>query len=160
MKDGVYLINCSRGKVVDDSIKFIKSPYESVQKEAIKISYDALRYINSPSHNIEIKAIKNNEAAISFIHNLDKDKILNFLKENILVIKYVAREISKEDLEEVLKEVLAKEEVEEKYVRDFLNCSMIDRNSKNFEIDKIMLIYKYGSKKARKIAVDEKLKMI
>ena len=35
---------------------------------------------------------------------------------------------------------------------------MIDRNSKNFEIDKIMLIYKYGSKKARKIAVDEKLK--
>ena len=34
------------------------------------------------------------------------------------------------------------------------------RNSKNFEIDKIMLIYKYGSKKARKIAVDEKLKMI
>ena len=84
----------------------------------------------------------------------------NFLKENILVIKYVAREISKEDLEEVLKEVLAKEEVEEKYVRDFLNCSMIDRNSKNFEIDKIMLIYKYGSKKARKIAVDEKLKMI
>jgi len=77
-----------------------------------------------------------------------------------LVIKYVAREISKEDLEEVLKEVLAKEEVEEKYVRDFLNCSMIDRNSKNFEIDKIMLIYKYGSKKARKIAVDEKLKMI
>ena len=130
-----------------DSIKFIKSPYESVQKEAIKISYDALRYINSSSHNIEIEAIKNNEAAISFIHNLDKDKILNFLKENILVIKYVAREISKED-------------VEEKYVRDFLNCSMIDRNSKNFEIDKIMLIYKYGSKKARKIAVDEKLKMI
>ena len=56
----------------------------------------------------------------------------NLLKENILVIKYVAREISKEDLEEVLKEVLAKEEVEEKYVRDFLNCSMIDRNSKNF----------------------------
>ena len=55
---------------------------------------------------------------------------------------------------------ITKEEVEEKYVRDFLNCSMIDRNSKNFEIDKIMLIYKYGSKKARKIAVDEKLKMI
>ena len=143
-----------------DSIKFIKNPYESVQKEALKISYDALRYINSPSHNIEIEAIKNNEAAISFIHNLDKDKILNFLKENILVIKYVAREISKEDLEDILREVLSKEEVEEKYVRDLLNCSIIDRNSKNFEIDKIMFIYKYGSKKARKIAVDEKLKMI
>ena len=95
-----------------------------------------------------------------YVYITTKKQKLNFLKENILVIKYVAREISKEDLEEVLKEVLAKEEVEEKYVRDFLNCSMIDRNSKNFEIDKIMLIYKYGSKKARKIAVDEKLKMI
>ena len=131
-----------------------------MSKGAMSGTSDALRYINSPSRNIEIEAIKNNEAAISFIHNLDKDKILNFLKENILVIKYVAREISKEDLEDILREVLSKEEVEEKYVRDLLNCSIIDRNSKNFEIDKIMFIYKYGSKKARKIAVDEKLKMI
>lgn len=89
------------------------------KKEAIKISYDALRYINSPSHNIEIEAIKNNEAAISFIHNLDKDKILNFLKENILVIKYVAREISKEDLEEVLKEVLAKKKLKKNMLETF-----------------------------------------
>ena len=47
-----------------------------------------------------------------------------------------------------------------KYVRDFLNCSIIDRNSEIIDIDKIMFIYKYGSKKAKRIAVDEKLKMI
>ena len=57
-------------------------------------------------------------------------------------------------------DVLENEDIEEKYVRDFLSCSMIDRNSNNFEIDKILFIYKYGSKKAKKIAVDEKLKMI
>ena len=86
--------------------------------------------------------------------------MLAFLKENILVIKYIVRKITKEDLEEVLKEVLSKEDVDEKYVRDFLNCSIIDRNSDTMQMDKVMFIYKYGSKKAKRIAVDEKLKMI
>ncbi|WP_330647673.1 hypothetical protein [Intestinibacter bartlettii] len=69
-------------------------------------------------------------------------------------------EISHEELEEIFKEVLSKDDVDEKYVRDFLNCSIIDRNSEIIDIDKIMFIYKYGSKKAKRIAVDEKLKMI
>lgn len=43
---------------------------------------------------------------------------------------------------------------------DFLHCSMIDRNSEIVPIDKIMFIHKYGSKKSKKIAVDERLKMI
>ncbi len=143
-----------------DSIKFIKEPYESVQEEAVKISYDALRYIKGASHNAQLIAIKNNEAAISFITNLDKSKIMEFLKVNILVIKYIANKVSKDELEEVLKHALSKDDVEEKYVRDFLNCATIDRNSDNMKIDKIMFIYKYGSKKAKKIAVDEKLKIV
>ena len=69
-------------------------------------------------------------------------------------------EISHEELEEIFKEVLSKDDVDEKYVRDFLNCSIIDRNSEIIDIDKIMFIYKYGSKKAKGIAVDEKLKMM
>ena len=72
-------------------------------------------------------------------------------------------EIEKEDnerVQEILKEVLSKEDVKEKYVRDFLNCSMIDKNSDIVQMDKIIFIYKYGSKKAKKIAVDERLKMI
>ena len=147
-----------------DSIKYIKEPYESVQEAAVNISYDALRYINSPCYKAEVAAIKNNEAAVKFITDLNKDKILNFLKVNILVIRYITRsmlnEISHEELEEIFKEVLSKDDVDEKYVRDFLNCSIIDRNSEIIDIDKIMFKYKYGSKKTKRIAVDEKLKMM
>ena len=147
-----------------DSIKYIKEPYESVQIEAVSISYDALRYINEPSYKAEVIAIKNNEAAVKFIINLDKEKILSFLKENILVIRYVTRnllsQISQMEFEEILKEALSKEDIEEKYVRDFLNCSVIDRECDVLSMDKVMFIYKYGSKKAKKIAVDEKLKMM
>lgn len=134
------------------------------KEAAVNISYDALRYINSPCYKAEVAAIKNNEAAVKFITDLNKDKILSFLKVNILVIRYITRsmlnEISHEELEEIFKEVLSKDDVDEKYVRDFLNCSIIDRNSEIIDIDKIMFIYKYGSKKAKRIAVDEKLKMI
>lgn len=110
--------------------------------------------------SVELVAIGSNEAAINFIKNLDKSKMLEFLKFNILVIKYISKDISRDELEEILKQVLSKEDVEEKYIRDFLNCSTIDRNSSIMTIDKMMFIYKYGSKKAKKIAVDEKLKMI
>ena len=69
-------------------------------------------------------------------------------------------EISQDEIKDVLIEVLSKDDVEEKYVRDFLNCSIIDKESDVIAIDKIMFIYKYGSKKAKRIAVDEKLKMM
>ncbi len=142
-----------------DSIKFIKEPCERVQEEAVKISYDALRYIKSPTHKVELIAIENNERAITFINDLHKDKIMEFLKVNILVINYVMKDIANEDLEQVLKEALSSEDVEEKYVRDYLNCN-IAKDSDILPRDKMMFIYKYGSKKAKKIAVDEKLKMI
>ncbi|MGL5694633.1 MAG: hypothetical protein ACRCXA_11190, partial [Peptostreptococcaceae bacterium] len=143
-----------------DSIKYIKEPYESVQKEAVKISYDALKYIKSPSFDVELAAINNDIAAINYIDELDKYKVKKFLKENILVIRYTLKLINKEELEEVLKEVLYKDDIDEKYIRDFLNCTIIDRDSDVMQMDKILFIYKYGSKNAKKIAVDEKLKMI
>ena len=143
-----------------DSLKYIENPSEKVQFEAVKISHDALRYLKSPSLESQIIAIKNNESAVQFIKDLDENKIREFLKVNILVIKYITKEINKVDVKEILKEVLSKEDVKEKYVRDFLNCSLIDKNSDIVQMDKIMFIYKYGSKKAKKIAVDERLKMI
>ena len=143
-----------------DAIKYIKEPYESVQEEAVRKSYDALKYIASPSPIVERIAIKNNEAAIHFVKELDQNKILEFLKVNILVIKHVGSKLTQDELEDVLKQVLADENVEEKYVRDFLNCNVIDRNSQTMPIDKILFIYRYGSQKAKKIAVDERLKML
>ncbi|MDF2951423.1 MAG: hypothetical protein K0S18_1006, partial [Anaerocolumna sp.] len=115
-------------------------------------------YIKSPSFKAEMLAIRNNESAMKFICDLNKTKILKFLKENILVLKYVINEITMEELEEVLKEVLSKDDVEEKYVRDYLNYHMID-DSEIKKMDKLKIIYVYGSKKAKKIAVDERLKM-
>lgn len=126
----------------------------------MRISYDVLRYIDLFSYNVEFIVIKNNEVVISFIIDLDKNKMLEFLKVNILVIKYILKKVFKDELESVLKEVLFKEDVEEKYIRDFLNCSVIDRNSESILIDKIMFIYKYGSKIVKKIVVDEKLKIM
>ncbi len=37
-----------------------------------------------------------------------------------------------------------------KSILEILNCSVIDRNSESIPIDKIMFIYKYGSKTAKK----------
>ena len=75
-----------------------------------------------------------------------------------LVVKYLIQEVSKDELEEVLREVLSKETVEDKYVRDFLNCQTLDKYSQAQGLDKLLLIRKYGSKKAKQIAVDEMLK--
>ena len=147
-----------------DSIKYIQNPSEKVQEESVKISYDALRYIKSPSFNAQLLAVKNNESAVRLMHDINRNKVIEFLKINILVIKHIPRDIQKEinleDLQEIIKEVLSSENVKEKYVRDFLNCTVIDRNSETFPMDKILFIYKYGSKKAKKIAVDEKLKIM
>jgi hypothetical protein len=141
-----------------DAIKFIKEPYARVQEEAVKAHYEALRLIKTPTHEAKLIAIRDNEEAITFIDNLDRDQIFDYLKVNFLVIKYIKKEISRADFEAVLKEVLSKEDVAEKYVRDFINYNTMDQFDMK-PIDKILLIHEFGSRKAKKIAVDEKLKM-
>ena len=85
--------------------------------------------------------------------------MIEFLKVNILVINYIMKEITRDELEEVLKEVLSREDIEEKFVRDYLNFHTIDHSNMS-DMDKVNFIYKFGSKKAKRITVDEKLKMI
>jgi hypothetical protein len=48
--------------------------------------------------------------------------------------------------------------VDETFVREYLNYNMLD-DSDIKQMDKLRMIHRYGSKKAKKIAVDEKLKM-
>ena len=83
------------------------------------------------------------------------------LKENILVLNYVVHqpEVTLAELEQILQQVLADEATPEKYIRDFLNCSCIDKQSEQFPLDKLMFIYRYVSRLAKRIAIDEKLKM-
>jgi hypothetical protein len=141
-----------------DSIKFIKEPYGSVQEEAVRAHYEALRLIKAPTPQVILIAIHENEEAITFINDLDRERILEYMKVNFLVIKYMKKDIARADLEMVLKDVLSKEDVEEKYVRDFIIYNLVDRFDLK-PMDKIRIIYEYGSKKAKRIAVDEKLKI-
>ena len=143
-----------------DALRFIKEPSEPVQLAAIQHSYEALRYIKAPSAQAERLAILQNERALQWINDLTKAKILEFLAINFLVIKFVMKEISTDELQQVLQKELAKETVEEKYVRDFLNYSTIDKKSPIMAIDRLRLLDQYGSRTAKRIAVDEKLKLL
>jgi hypothetical protein len=141
-----------------DSIKFIREPCASVQEEAVRAHFEALRLIKAPTYQAKRIAVMNNEEAITFIEDLDREQILNYLKVNFLVIKYIKKEITRLDFEAVLKEVLSSEDVDEKYVRDFINYNTIDQFDMK-PLDKILFIRDYGSRKARQITVDEKLKI-
>ena len=143
-----------------DAIRFIKEPSEQVQLAAITHSYEALRYIKKPTAQAERLAIHQNERAIQWVNDLTKAKILELIAINFLVIKFVMKEISTDELQQVLQKELAKETVEEKYVRDFLNYSTIDKKSPIMAIDRLLLIDQYGSRTAKRIAVDEKLKLL
>ncbi|MBQ1275438.1 MAG: hypothetical protein IIY08_08660, partial [Cellulosilyticum sp.] len=81
-----------------------------------------------------------------------------FLKENLLVVKYMINKIEPKILVDVLKEVLSSEAVDEQYVREFIRCQSITRE--HLSMDKIAFMNQYGSKKAKTITVDEKLKML
>jgi hypothetical protein len=77
-----------------------------------------------------------------------------------LVIKYFTTKLPKALVEMAFKDILSKETISEKYVRDFINCDSINQKNGNISMDKIIFIYKYGSKVCKKIAVDEKLNMM
>ncbi|MGL4798600.1 MAG: hypothetical protein ACRCWY_04235 [Cellulosilyticaceae bacterium] len=143
----------------EDAIRYIKTPSRAVQQVAVSKDYGMLRYIEKQDSDVRTMAVRDNEAAVSLMIELTKEEILGFLKVNSLVIKYVAQQLTKEEVEEALIEVIKQEQVEEKYIRDLLNCKTLDVKSSIMPIDKMQLIYQYGSKQAKKIAVDERLKM-
>ena len=102
-----------------------------------------------------------NSGSVHIVDNLVYDLLdEESLRKDEELIKDFKDKYSEEEIKEALKEVLSKDDVDEKYVRDFLKCSCIDRDSDKIDLDKILFIYKYGSKKAKKIAVDEKLRTI
>ena len=64
----------------------------------------------------------------------------------------------KAEVEQVLQEELSKEDVPKEYVLSFVRCGEIEPTSQAFPLDKLGLVYKYGSWRAKQITVDEKLK--
>ena len=144
-----------------DAIRYIKHPTPRVQAAAAAINYTALRYIDKPSFEAQCIAIANNEQAIRLFVDTDTETLLTFLKINILVIRYLPRNrlVSNDDLKRVLKETLSRDDVPEKYVRDFIDCRRIETDYGWSPVDKLLFVYRYGSRKAKQITVDEKLKI-
>jgi len=74
-------------------------------------------------------------------------------------MKYFINDLPRNAVEQAFIEVLGREDISEKYVRDFINCDSINEKYGNISMDKIIFIYKYGSRASKRIAVDEKLKI-
>ena len=119
------------------------------------------RFGKSKTYHIILKGIDNQEI---FYDNQDRQI---FLKQLLITKKQYIYNIyayclmdnnvhmiikSENEIKERLKDVIQDENVSEKYIRDFLNCEAIT-------FDKLRFIYEYGSKKAKRITVDEKLKI-
>ena len=143
-----------------DAIQYIKGPTKLAQMAAVKQNYQALRLIGEADFEAELLAVSMDDEAMRFVKELTKEKILAFARKNSLVLQYVQDldVVTLPELEMVFREVLSEETVEEKYVRDFIRCSAIDAKIGTFKIDKIALVDRYGSKKAKKVTVDEKLR--
>ncbi|MFR8761932.1 MAG: hypothetical protein ACLVFT_03925, partial [Megasphaera lornae] len=142
-----------------DAIKFIKDPAPEVQEAAVKSNYEALRYIENPTREARCSGVKENERALPLLREVTKEDVIEYLKLNILSVKYLPPSIvlSDEEWEAILTDVLSDENVEEKYVRNFINCRAFDRDGDVYPMNKLQFIYDRGSKKAKRITVDEKL---
>ena len=135
-----------------DSIKYIETPSENVQLAAIENYYAAIKFIKNPSLKAKIKAVISNGEAINYISNYDLDDIKIFIHENINVVKYIYESIDVDLVVGVLKGKIKDDNVEKKYIEDFLDVEIL-------EMDKINFVREYGSKKAKILLVDYKLSM-
>ena len=133
-----------------DSIKYIDNPSEEVQIQAIKTYYAAIKFIKNPTLKAKIEAVRENGEAINYMNNYDLDEVRLFIEANINVVKYIYESIDVELVVEVLTDIVKRNDVSRKYIKDFLELEIL-------EMDKINFIREYGSKNAKKYLVDYKL---
>ena len=131
-----------------DSIKYIKNPSCEVQVIAVRKDWSAIKYIVDPCEEAEIEAIKNSEEAMRYI-KLNSNKIIEYIRLNIKIAKYLNVDQLKE-VESIIREEISKEDLNENYMLDFIQCDA-------FDFDKVRFVYKYGSMKAKTILLDHKL---
>ncbi|MPN53476.1 hypothetical protein SDC9_201140 [bioreactor metagenome] len=111
--------------------------------------WSVLKYIENPFLEVEKVAINKNEEAMRYITNLNEEKLRVFVVENIKIVKYID-EYNKKQLLDTIQFKLGEENVDNKYVIDFIECEALKFNGVKF-------IHKHGSKKAKQILVDYKL---
>jgi hypothetical protein len=133
-----------------DAIKYLENPSEKVQLAAIENYYTAIRFIKNQSLKAKIKAIQLNGEAINYISNYDLDDIKIFVNENINVVKYIYESIDVDLVIQVVKNKIKDENIEKKYIEDFLELEILEMN-------KIDFVREYGSRNAKKLLVDYQL---
>lgn len=154
------------------AIQFIKDPSEEVQILAVQKDFDAIKYINNPSEKVQVKAVENYWGAIRFIQNpaleakraavkldeesinyitkYDIEELKIFISDNVNIVKYVYDSLDIDTVLEIIKEKIAKEDLEYKYMKNFLELEVL-------EMDKVAFIKENGSKNAKMILIDYKL---
>ncbi len=133
-----------------DAIKYIKNPSEEVQIRAIEKYWGAIRFIDNPTLEARRCAIKIDEESINYIMNYDFDDLKIFIGDNINIVKYVYDSIDIDTILEIIKEKICKDDIDTKYMRDFLELEVL-------EMDKVDFVKNYGSKNAKMILIDYKL---
>ena len=84
------------------------------------------------------------------MNNYDLDEVRLFIEANINVVKYIYESIDVELVVEVLMNIVKRDDISKKYIKDFLELEIL-------EMDKINFIREYGSKNAKKYLIDYKL---
>ncbi|CUO41543.1 hypothetical protein [Clostridium disporicum] len=133
-----------------DAIKYIKNPSEEVQIRAIETYWGAIRFIDNPTLEARRCAIKIDEESINYIMNYDFDDLKIFIGDNINIVKYVYDSIDIDTILEIIKEKICKDDIDNKYMRDFLELEVL-------EMDKIDFVKNYGSKNTKMTLIDYKL---
>lgn len=134
-----------------DSIQFIKTPTHEVMVEAVKGNWRAIQYVDNPPLDIIRKAVQEDEEAARYLDDINEENAAILIGDNVKVVKYIGQKISDEMVEKVLQSILSKEDVDPKYVVDFIECDAL-------KINKVKFIRDYGSRKAKAILVDYKLR--
>lgn len=143
-----------------DAIKFLDHPSEAVQMAAVKENYQALRYIQHPALSAILEAVRQDARAARLVTDLDEDTALAMLTVNCLVGKYLPPSlvIDVGRLTKALQDVVADPDVDESYIRHLVSSRIFDVHAVSFPMNPLLIIDTHGSAKARRVAMDEKLK--
>lgn len=142
-----------------DALQYIVNPSEQVQMAAVESNYLALRYIPNPTMAILKMAVLQNPQAMRQITHLDLETVVELLKVSTLILGYVHKKIglTVDMVRQILIEMIANPDVEERYVRELVSNPAIGGRQSTWPIDILSLVDMYGSVKAKKIAVDQYL---
>lgn len=135
---------------IPEEYKYLNNASEAVQLATVRKNGRLIQYIKNPSEQVQLAALEGAHhylAVIKFPTNKVQEVALNMSAYSLEVVRFFTpiKKATKQ-----LAQILSNPRVKKKYVIDFLDCIFI-------EGDKLEFINRYGSKKAKKIAMEYEL---